>query len=162
VSSNSVDKWIANRYGTLASIVVIVPVGFYSKLYRGPGAHWVNDSLGGVFYVIFWCLVAFLVWPGRRPSIVASLVLAVTCGLEFLQLWHPALLEALRSHFLGAAVLGTTFTWTDFPYYFAGAALGWIWLKRLAGGLHDKPPEPVIEGSDRGAVEPAARQKARR
>jgi hypothetical protein len=106
VSSNSIRRCIAGRYGTLASIVVIVPVGFYSKLYRGPAAHWGNDSLGGVFYVIFWCLVAFLFWPSRRPSIVASLVLAVTCGLEFLQLWHPALLEALAQPFPGGCRSG--------------------------------------------------------
>ncbi len=133
--SKSVLRLIAERYATLGSIVVIVPVGFYSKLYRGPAAHWVNDSLGGVFYVIFWCLAAFLAWPGGRPRTIAGLVFAVTCGLEFLQLWHPAPLEIVRSNFLGAALLGTTFTWADFPYYFAGAALGWIWLKRLAASV---------------------------
>jgi hypothetical protein len=38
-------------------------------------------------------------------------VLVATCLLEFLQLWHPPLLEAVRSTFIGRTVLGTSFTW---------------------------------------------------
>jgi hypothetical protein len=115
------------------SLAVIVPIGFYSKLYRGPGARWANDSLGGVFYVVFWCLVFSWFRPRWPPVRIAAIVLAATCGLEFLQLYHPPLLELLRSTFLGATILGTTFEWSDFPYYFLGAALGWIWLKQLPG-----------------------------
>ena len=119
---------------TLASLGIIVPVGFYSKFYRGPGAHWVNDSLGGVFYEVFWCLLASLVLPRTRTGRLAAGVLAATCVLEFLQLWHPPFLEALRSSFLGATILGTTFDWTDFPYYFAGSGIGWLWIDRLRRG----------------------------
>jgi hypothetical protein len=121
-----------DRRWTLVSIAGIVPVGFDAKLYRGPAAEWVNDSLSGAFYVVFWCLVFFSLRPQWRPANIAASVLAATCALEFLQLWHPPLLESARSHFLGAAILGTTFDWSDFPYYFAGAALGWLWLNRLA------------------------------
>ncbi len=129
---NHLNRLCAGRRSTLASLAAIVPLGFYSKLYRGPAASWVNDSVGGALYVIFWCLAASLFWP-RRPAQIALAVLAVTCGLELLQLWHPAPLEFVRGYFLGAAVLGTTFTWSDFPYYFGGAFLGWIWMKRMAG-----------------------------
>jgi hypothetical protein len=37
----------------------------------------------------------------------------------------------LRSTFIGKTVLGTTFTFKDFPYYLVGAALGWYWIKFL-------------------------------
>lgn len=120
------------RLATSASLLVIVPVGFAGKFYRGPAQAWVNDSLGGLFYVVFWCLVAFWLWPRtRRPGGIALGVLAGTCGLEFLQLWHPHWLQLLRASFLGATILGTTFAGSDFPYYFAGAALGWLWLRGL-------------------------------
>jgi hypothetical protein len=118
---------------TLASLAIIVPAGLYSKLYRGPGAHWVNDSLGGVFYEVFWCLVLWFCLPRLKPHRIAGAVLAVTCVLEFLQLWHPGFLEFLRSYFVGRTILGTTFDWSDFPYYFAGSGFGWFWLKRLRG-----------------------------
>jgi hypothetical protein len=126
-SSLSGISWKA----TLASLAIIVPTGFYSKFYRGPGAHWVNDSLDGVFYEIFWCLLLSIVLPRTEPRALAGAVLAATCVLEFLQLWHPVFLEALRSTFLGATILGTTVDWSDFPYYFAGSGIGWFWLNRL-------------------------------
>jgi hypothetical protein len=114
------------------SLVVVLPAGFYTKFYRGPGAHWVNDSLGGLLYEIFWCLVFALVIPRSKPFRIALWVLIATCCLEFLQLWHPPFLETLRSHFLGAAILGTTFDWMDFPYYAVGCAIGWLWLEKAS------------------------------
>ncbi len=123
-----------NWKSTLASLGIIVPVGFYSKFYRGPAAHWVNDSLGGVFYETFWCLLASLVMTRTRTGRLAGGVLAATCVLEFLHLWHPPLLEALRSNFLGATILGATFDWSDLPYYFAGSGIGWFRIDRLRRG----------------------------
>ncbi len=116
------------RQRTLLSILIITPIGFASKFYQGPAAAWVNDSLGGMFYVIFWCLVFFLFFPKSTPWKIATIVLITTCLLEFLQLWHPPFLEFLRSYFLGATVLGTSFVWSDFLYYFLGGGIGWLWL----------------------------------
>jgi hypothetical protein len=115
------------------SIVGIVPVGFYSKFYRGPGARWVNGSLGGAFYDIFWCLILFLIARNWKPRTIAIIVFSGTCVLEFSQMWHPPWLESLRSHFIGATILGTTFDWSDFPCYAAGSLLGWLWLRWLSG-----------------------------
>lgn len=119
------------RLWTLISLLIIVPIGFCAKFYSGPGADWVNNSLGGVFYEIFWCLVIFFFFQEGNPSYIAFIVLIVTCILEFLQLWHPFLLEFLRSYFIGGVILGTSFTWSDFPYYFIGSAIGWFWIIRI-------------------------------
>jgi hypothetical protein len=116
---------------TLISILIIVPLGLYSKFYSGQAARWVNDSLGGVFYVIFWCLFVFLFLGNAKPWKIATVVFATTCFLEFLQLWHPPFLEFLRSNFVGTTVLGTSFTWLDFPYYLVGGGIGWLWMKLL-------------------------------
>ena len=115
----------------MISFAVLVPGGLYSRFYRGPGAFWVNTSFGGVLYEIFWCLVLALFLPMVSAWRIAAWVLVATCVLEFAQLWHPRFLEMLRSHFLGAAVLGTTFDWTDFPYYFVGSAIGWFWVEKM-------------------------------
>ncbi len=48
-------------------------------------------------------------------------------------LWHPAPLEALRATFLGAALLGSNFFWSDLPIYPVGCLAGWGVLRRLAG-----------------------------
>ena len=109
----------------------LVPLGLYTKVYAGPAAGWVNHSLGGVFYVLFGCLLIFWLQPRVRPWRIVLAVLAVTCLLEFLQLWHPPFLEWLRSFWIGRTLLGTTFAWSDFPYYFFGAGLSWLWIQRF-------------------------------
>ncbi len=124
---HSLRRWILG----LMSLAVVVPSGFYGKFYKGPGAHWVNDSLGGVFYDIMWCLVPGLLLPHWKAARIAVVVLTATCLLEFMQLWHPPFLEWLRSFFIGRTILGSYFDWTDFPYYFAGSRLGWLWLRGI-------------------------------
>jgi len=115
-----------------ASLAIVVPAGLYGKrYYHGPAEHWVHDSVGGVIYEILWCLVVAICRPNWRPERIAAGVLTVTCLLEFLQLWHPPLLEALRANFLGRTILGSYFDWSDFPYYFVGSALGYLWLRLI-------------------------------
>jgi len=123
--------YLINRKWTLLSIVVIVPIGFFCKFYSGPASSWVNDSLGGVFYEIFWCLLIFLFFKKMKLFNIALIVFVVTCFLEFLQLWHPPFLQFFRSFFIGRTILGTSFTWTDFPYYFIGCVISYFLVKFL-------------------------------
>jgi hypothetical protein len=109
----------------LLLLAALIPLGVATKLYSGPGAAWVNDSLGGVLYVVFWILLVTLLRPRWPPAPVALGVLLVTCALEVLQLWHPAWLAPVRASFIGHALLGNTFAWLDFPHYVAGALLGY-------------------------------------
>ncbi len=117
------------RSPTLISLLIITPLGFASKFYIGPAAWWFNNYAGGVFYEIFWCLVVILLLPYTSAFLIASFVLVITCFLEFLQLWHPPFLETIRSTFIGSALIGTTFTWWDFPHYVIGCFIGWILIR---------------------------------
>jgi hypothetical protein len=118
----------------LLSLLVVTPLGFLSKLYAGPAQGWFNNYAAGVLYEVFWCLVLFLFWPRRESAMkIAVGVLATTSALEVLQLWHPWLLEQIRSTFLGRALLGTTFAWWDFPHYVLGCALGWFGMLWVLG-----------------------------
>ncbi len=123
---------------TLLSLVLIVPLGFYSKFYSGFAHQWVNDSLGGAFYEIFWCLIAFLFFDDKAPWKIALTVFLITCSLEFLQLWHPPFLELVRSIFIGRTIIGTSFVWSDFSYYLFGSLTGWLWLLMLQKKLKVK------------------------
>ena len=121
------------RLCALISIAVVVPLGLGLKFYPGPARGWVNDSLGGVAYEIFWCLVLFAIWPRRsaiNPIVIG--VLVVTCLLEALQLVDHPVLASIRGNFLGRTLIGTTFVWSDIIYYVIGCALGWMWLRALA------------------------------
>jgi hypothetical protein len=132
------------RFLILLLLIVVVPVGFFTKFYDGPAKAWVNDSLGGLLYEVFWCLVAYFFFPKTKPIVNAVSVFIVTCLLEILQLWHPAFLEILRGNFIGRTILGNSFNWFDFPYYFIGSAMGYFLLivisklenKRRSGRVH--------------------------
>ena len=119
------QKW------ALILLLLITPIGFYTKIYSGPGASWVNDSLGGVFYEIFWCLLVFLFMVNARAWVIATSVFIITCFLEVLQLWHPEFLKVIRSYFIGRTVFGTSFNLYDFIYYFIGSGIGYLILTRL-------------------------------
>ena len=130
------------RIHTLLSILVIVPIGFCSKYYNGAGSTWINNHLGGTFYVIFWCLIVFLIFPGIKPLIIAGWVWAVTVLLEFLQLFHPKFLEFIRESFMGKTILGTSFNWIDIIYYIIGWGIGIIWLMWLNKLKYNKKHKP--------------------
>lgn len=119
------------RTYTLLSILLITPIGFFTKLYTGNGETWINNHLGGTFYVIFWCLIVFLIFPGTKPLIITTWVLAVTVLLELLQLFHPKFLELLRGSFIGKTLLGTSFNWIDFIFYFIGWIVSILWITGL-------------------------------
>ncbi len=108
----------------LATAMLLVPLGLATKFYTGPGAVWVADSAGGLLYVLFFIVLALALQPRWPAAGVALSVLGITSALEVLQLWHPSWLAPFRATFIGHALLGNTFSWMDFPYYLAGALLG--------------------------------------
>lgn len=125
------DDATRTRILAILSLLLITPLGFACKAYGGPLHGWVNDSIAGVFYEIFWCLVVLASFPGARAFLTGAAVLVVTSVLEFLQLSHNPFLEGLRTFYFGKVLLGTTFSWWDFPYYFVGCVLGGSWIKWL-------------------------------
>lgn len=124
-------RFFRYRLALLISIVVIVPLGLMIKFYRGPGQEWLNNSFGGVPYEIFWILLLVFILPQISARWASLVVCIATCLLEFLQLWQPPFLQAIRATLIGRLVLGNTFQWSDFPYYFLGSFLGWAWLRAI-------------------------------
>jgi hypothetical protein len=53
------------RLRTFISLIIILITGLLYSKYRY-SVSWLNQEVGGVFYVIFWCLLAFLFIPTRR------------------------------------------------------------------------------------------------
>jgi len=123
------------RITLLISIIVIVPLG-YAVRFHGPAPEWLNDSLGSIAYEIFWILLVALLFPQASPLWTAVGVFFTTCALEFLQLWQSPLLQTMRATLPGRLVLGNTFTWSDFPSYFIGSVLGWLWMRSCLARYH--------------------------
>ena len=107
----------------------VILLGLYSKFYRGWYADWINNSVGGVLYVVFWCGLFDLILSQRTPKGIALSVLLVTSLLEIMQLARHASLEYVRSFFWGRTLIGTTFAATDFIYYIIGSFLGYFWVR---------------------------------
>ena len=114
-------------------LVVLVVVGYWLRFYAPIDPEW-RDYSGGAAYVILWILAYAFIRPMAPALPVALIVLFITCCLEFLQLWHPAWLEAIRRTWPGRLILGTTFEWSDFPPYFVGAVIGFLVMRLFAPG----------------------------
>lgn len=107
------------------TILGITILGFASKFYRGWGEDWMNNSLGGVFYVVFWCLAWDFFRPRHSARIIALVVFLLTSVLEVLQLTKLGVLVWMRKFFVGRTLVGTTFAAEDFFYYFIGSVMGY-------------------------------------
>ena len=128
---------MAQRRFILLAVLALLVVGGYWLRFNAPiGPEW-RDYSGGVAYVVFWILAYTFLKPTAPALPVSLIVLFLTCCLEFLQQWHPPWLEAIRRTLPGRLVLGTTFSWSDFPPYFVGAFIGFAAMRVL--GLRQKP-----------------------
>jgi Protein of unknown function (DUF2809) len=112
------------------SAIALIPLGYGVRFY-GSSPAWFQDALGSIVYEIFWIVLWLACRPKALPLRVSGTVFLLTCSLEFLQLWHPPLLQLIRATLPGRLVLGNTFSWTDFPAYGAGSLAGYFWVKAL-------------------------------
>lgn len=120
------------RWLTIVSLLVIVPLGILSKSYTGLMQWWFHGYAGAVLYEIFWCLFIFLLIPVKKSvKLIPIWVFFATCIIELIQLLQTPFLDAIRASFFGKWVLGSTFVWWDFPHYFLGSLLGWLWLRQI-------------------------------
>ncbi len=123
----------------LINIILIIPLGYAVRFYQGLPTEWgwINDSVGAIAYQIFWVLFFLFLYPKASLTWTAIGVFLFTCGVEFLQLWQPPWLQELRGTLPGRLVLGNSFTWTDFPPYFIGSLIGWVWVRLLYNNIED-------------------------
>jgi len=109
-------------------LIILVPLGFYTKNYQGPLQEWVNYSFCDFLYEIFWCFVISLLFKNIKTKWIALTVFGFTSILEFMQLWHPSFLQVIRATFLGRTLIGNFFAWSDFFYYATGCLAGYFLL----------------------------------
>jgi hypothetical protein len=115
----------------LASMLGALALGLYTQVYDGTFDTWLAREFSGAVYALAWCLGLALIRPNARPILVGSVAAVICFAIEVSQLWHPHALEVARATLPGRLVLGSAFTWTDLPYYAAGACVGAAWLRLL-------------------------------
>ena len=123
---------MSSRFRALFATAACAGATLLYSRFRADLPMWWRSFGGGIPYVAFWCCFGFLLVP-KRSWILRICLFAtfMTCMLEFLQLWNPPPLAAFRATRFGAALLGSTFVWADFPPYFVGGIIGYGLLKLL-------------------------------
>jgi hypothetical protein len=114
-------------------LLVLSAAGLWMwRYYRGWGQYWIRYYISGIVYVMILSVGLFFILPSRKNVWRIPLVIFVlTCGLEFLQLYKPPILQSFRATLIGAALIGTDFVWLQFPFYVAGALCSYFLLKLL-------------------------------
>lgn len=119
------------RLRLLISAIALVPMGYWVRFY-GFGPSELKDAFGSIVYEMFWITLGLTCWPNVSRLKMSIGVFLLTCGIEFLQLWQPPFLQAIRATLPGRLVLGNTFSGSDFLAYGIGSFSGYFWVKFLA------------------------------
>ncbi len=114
------------RLSLLSLLVLIIPAGFYTKFYTGPGQSWVHSYAGDIFYPMFWIFLVLFVKPLMDPLKATALVFVFTVIVEFSQLLNNSVLQDIRQSFIGRTLVGVSFSMTDIFWYLTGCILAFI------------------------------------
>ncbi|CAL9340681.1 DUF2809 domain-containing protein [Streptomyces sp. enrichment culture] len=115
------------RLVAAAAAVVIVGAGL---ALRAVAAGEVAKYGGDALYTLLLFALVLVAAPGTAPAKAAAVALAVSWGVEFLQLTDvPA--DLARQSTAARLVLGSTFNAPDLFWYAVGAVAGW-WAVRRA------------------------------
>ena len=119
------------RVISLILLFVLSAAGFWMwRYYRGWAQSLIRFYISSIVYVMILSVGLFAVVPSRRNiRRIPIIVFVLTCGLEFLQLYQPPILQAFRATLIGAALIGTDFVWQQFPFYILGAICSYLLLK---------------------------------
>ena len=86
---------------------------------------WWKSNGGGIPYTLFFVTFFIALIPRRKfLELAVGLSIGWSCLVEFFQLWHIGWLLQFRSNSFGAALLGSSFTWSDIPPYYIGGVIG--------------------------------------
>ncbi len=127
-------KFYRQRLVFIINILAIVPLG-YAIRFSHILPEYVRDAGGSIAYQIFWMLLVLFIYPPANLRLTAIWGCIGSCAIELLQLYQPPWLQDIRATLPGRLVLGTTFLWSDFPAYFIGSYLGWLWVRWLGKRL---------------------------
>ncbi len=106
------------------SALVTIPLGLGSRRFAAHLPSFVADYAGDALYATLMCSLLRFVCPRARSLWIGLGAFALSALVEVSQALHVGVLDAARATRLGRLVLGTTFVWSDFPCYAAGALLG--------------------------------------
>lgn len=125
IPDHTPDRPGRRRLTAAVAALVVIGAGLGLRaLASGDVAKYGGDAL----YTVLMLALVVLVAPRTTPSAAAGAALAVSWGVELLQL-TPVPGELAQHSTLARLVLGSTFNAPDLFWYAAGAAAGWLAMK---------------------------------
>ncbi|MBD2079451.1 DUF2809 domain-containing protein [Leptolyngbya sp. FACHB-17] len=118
------------RVSLLLTISLIIPLGYFVR-FSPLFPNWFSDVFGSIAYQIFFISLVQFCFPKTPIAKTVIGVFIFACAIEFLQLWQPPFLQAIRATPPGRLILGNTFLWSDFPSYAIGSTVGWLGMRQL-------------------------------
>ena len=113
-----------SRLWLLVYVVAVIALGLASRefpsLFPAIFGKYPGDAL--------WALMVFVglafVKPTASTAQLSVLAFAISCGIEFSQLYQAPWLNEIRGTTIGHLVLGSTFSWPDTGAYAVGVLVG--------------------------------------
>ena len=99
--------YLRHRLLFLINILAIVPLGYVVR-FGHILPEFISDAGGGIAYELFWILLVLTIAPRANIRMTVIFVCLATCAIEFLQLYQPHWLQAIRATWPGRLILGTT------------------------------------------------------
>ena len=91
-----------------------------------------GKAMVGGFPAIFFVTFYVALIPRRNfLELAVGLSIGGACLAEFFQLWHWGWLLQFRSNPFGAALLGSSFRWSDIPKYFTAGGIGYLLFRTV-------------------------------
>lgn len=104
-------------------VLLLIPIGFYSKFYQGPFYKWVNSYGGDILYPMFWFFVLVFIEPRISALKAAIIIFIFSTVIECSQLLSFPLLEKIRDSFIGRTLIGVHFVPVDILFYAIGCLI---------------------------------------
>ncbi len=123
-----------SRSWLVGATILTVCAGLGSRKFGGHLPGFVAEYAGDALYATLIYVLAAFVGPRTKGTSLALLAFGFSALVEASQAVHVGVLDAVRATLPGRLVLGTTFVWSDFPCYAAGALLGLV-VDTVAGKL---------------------------
>jgi hypothetical protein len=109
-----------NRWWLLVCVIAVIALGLASRkfpsLFPGVLGKYPGDAL--------WAMMVFgglaIIQPRASTVRLAVIAFAISCAVEFAQLYQVPWLNAIRATTIGHLALGSTFSWFDIVAYAVG------------------------------------------
>lgn len=108
------------RRTVLCLIFLTIALGLATRRYPHAFPSFFATYAGDALWaaLVYWLLA--IVWPQKRPAVLALTALGISFAVEISQRYHAAWIDALRANPVAALVLGRGFLWSDLVCYVAG------------------------------------------